>query len=66
MRLTLWSFDSAQDDKVGQCCAVLKLDTEGASAARRAKVLELSASEERRQFFKFRKGVMRRHGRRTK
>jgi hypothetical protein len=30
---------------------VLKLDTEGASAVRRAKVLELSTCEERRQFF---------------
>jgi hypothetical protein len=46
----------------GLGCAVLKLDTEGASAASRAKVLELSTCEERRQFFYFGKGVMPRHG----
>ena len=46
-------------------CAVLKLDTEGDCAARRATFLELSACEEQRQFFYFGKGVKPRHGRRT-
>ena len=35
----------------GLSCAVLKLDIEGDSAARRATFLELSACEEQRQFF---------------
>jgi hypothetical protein len=34
-------------------CAVLKLDTEGVGAARRAEFLKLSACEERRRFFCF-------------
>lgn len=37
-------------------CAVLKLDTEGDGAAHRAKFLELSACEERRQFFNLERG----------
>jgi hypothetical protein len=37
-------------------CAVLKLDTEGVGAARRAEFLKLSACEEQRQFFILRKG----------
>jgi hypothetical protein len=35
---------------------VLKLDTEGARAVSRAKVLELSNCEERRQFFIWERG----------
>lgn len=40
----------------GLSCAVLKLDTEGVGAARRAEFLKLSACEERDSFFILRKG----------
>jgi hypothetical protein len=49
-----WS--EAQGEVEGLSCAVLKLDTEGDGAARRAKFLELSACEERRQFFIWERG----------